>query len=192
MIDDSLSLVGLTTSISFLYIGGWVVGFCLAGKNSDCDYPYQVHGGISLELEVKRNKLSIDMYDMNPQATLFRACLLAATKRGSLVVVKALLFHPLCELLARDEEGNTALHLAASGGYHEVVLELASKYDMPSGGKNDVVATSLCHCATGLLDLPTRKRVFLRFACNYSRKCGFVSTSTYNRCSYPSHAVLYH
>ena len=81
--------------------------------------------------------------DKNPQAMLLKACLLTAAKRGSLVVVKALLSHPLCELLARDEEGNTALHLAASGGYHEVVLELASKYDMPSGGRNDVAQTPL-------------------------------------------------
>ena len=81
--------------------------------------------------------------DKNPQATLLKACLLTAAKRGSLVVVKALLSHPLCELLARDEEGNTALHLAASGGYHEVVLELASKYDVPSAGENDVAQTPL-------------------------------------------------
>ena len=81
--------------------------------------------------------------DKNPQATLLKACLLTAAKRGSLVVVKAILSHPSCGLLARDEEGNTALHLAASGGYHEVVLELASKYDMPSGGNNDVAQTPL-------------------------------------------------
>ena len=81
--------------------------------------------------------------DKNPQAMLLKACLLTAAKRGSLVVVKALLSHPLCELLARDEEGNTALHLATSGGYHEVVLELASMYDMPSGGKDDVAQTPL-------------------------------------------------
>ena len=81
--------------------------------------------------------------DKNLQATLLKACLLTAAKRGSLVVVKALLSHPSCGLLARDEEGNTALHLAASGGYHEVVLELASKYDMSSGGSNDVAQTPL-------------------------------------------------
>ena len=81
--------------------------------------------------------------DKNPQALLVKACLLTAAKRGSLVVVKALLSHPLCGLLARDEEGNTALHLAANGGYHEVVLELANKYDMPSGGKTDVAQTPL-------------------------------------------------
>ena len=81
--------------------------------------------------------------DKNLQAMLLKACLLTAAKQGSLVVVKALLSHPLCELLARDEEGNTALHLAASGGYHEVVLELACKYEMPSGGRNDVAQTPL-------------------------------------------------
>ena len=81
--------------------------------------------------------------DKNPQSMLLKACLFTAAKRGSLVVVKALLSHPLCDLLARDEEGNTALHLAANGGYHELVLELASKYDMPSGGRNDADQTPL-------------------------------------------------
>ena len=59
--------------------------------------------------------------------TLVTSCLLAAAKTGSLVLVKALLFHPSCDLLARDEDGNTALHIAASRGHHELVLELASR-----------------------------------------------------------------
>ena len=59
---------------------------------------------------------------------MLAACLLAAAKQGSLVLVRALLSHPSCDLLARDEDGNTALHIAASRGHHEVVLELASRY----------------------------------------------------------------
>ena len=59
--------------------------------------------------------------------TLVTSCLLEAAKQGSLVLVRALLSHPSCDLLARDEDGNTVLHIAASRGYHEVVLELASK-----------------------------------------------------------------
>ena len=78
---------------------------------------------------------------------LIKFSLLAAAKRGSLVVVRALLFHPSCDLLARDEEGNTALHIAASRGHHEVVLELASRYSMPteeaSVGINNDGQTSL-------------------------------------------------
>jgi ankyrin repeat protein len=58
---------------------------------------------------------------------MLAACLLAAAKQGSLVLVRALLSHPSCDLLARDEDGNTALHIAASRGHHEVVLELASR-----------------------------------------------------------------
>ena len=52
------------------------------------------------------------------------ALLLRAAKQGSLVLVRALLSHPSCDLMARDEEGNTALHIAASSGHHDVVEEL--------------------------------------------------------------------
>ena len=87
------------------------------------------------------------MGDTNTQAKLVEACLLAAAKRGSLVVVRALLSHPSCHLLARDEEGNTALHIAASRGHHEVVLELASRYNTlsedASAGKNNDGQTPL-------------------------------------------------
>ena len=143
MIDDSLSLEDLTTFIPFCTLVGGLLGFAWQGKifYSNHNYHFQILGEITLHLEVKQK---IDMSaDKNPQATFLKACLLTAAKRGSLVVVKALLSHPLCELLARDEEGNTALHLAASGGYHEIVLELASKYNMPSGGKTDVAQTPL-------------------------------------------------
>ena len=61
------------------------------------------------------------------------SCLLAAAKQGSLSVVRALVSHPSCNLLARNEKGNTALHIAASTGHHDVVLELASQYTAPSG-----------------------------------------------------------
>ena len=87
------------------------------------------------------------MGDKNTHAKLLEACLLAATNQGSVVVVRALLSHPSCDLLARDEEGNTALHIAASRGHHEVVLELASRYSTPSkeacAGKNNKGQTPL-------------------------------------------------
>ena len=38
--------------------------------------------------------------------------------------MKAPLSHPSCDLMARDEEGNTALHIAASSGHNDVVEEL--------------------------------------------------------------------
>ena len=38
--------------------------------------------------------------------------------------MKAPLSHPSRDLMARDEEGNTALHIAASSGHHDVVEEL--------------------------------------------------------------------
>ena len=91
----------------------------------------------SEEINTDINKLSV---------TKESACLLAAAKQGSLVVVRALPSHPSCDLLARDEEGNTALHIAASRGHHEVVLELASRYSTPekgSAGKNIEGQTSL-------------------------------------------------
>ena len=58
--------------------------------------------------------------------------LVTAAEHGDLVQVKALLSHPSCDLLARDEDGNTALHITASRGHHELVLELASRYTTAS------------------------------------------------------------
>ena len=68
----------------------------------------------------------------NADLTVLASCLLTAAKRGSVIIVRALLSDPSCDLLARDEEGNTALHIAASRGHHDVVLELASRYTSPS------------------------------------------------------------
>ena len=67
---------------------------------------------------------------------LITSCLFRSIKSGSLVLVRGLLSHPSCDLLARDEEGNTALHIAASSGHHDIVQELASRYTTPSAGKN--------------------------------------------------------
>ena len=113
---------------------------------------------ISLLLALlKRNKFEdvrFSMGDKNIQAKLLEACFLAAAKHGSLVVVRALLSHPSCDLLARDEEGNTALHIAASRGHHQVVLELASKYSTAfkyaSAGENNDGQTPLhLACSNG-------------------------------------------
>ena len=82
------------------------------------------------------------------------SCLLAAAKQGSLGVVRALVSHPSCDLLARDEEGNTALHIAASRGHHDVMLELANRYTAPSGaGVNNKGQTPLhLACHNGWID----------------------------------------
>ena len=85
-------------------------------------------GGKSLTHKGEENVLKPKKVDLTEQTT----CLLAAGKQGNLVSVRALLSDPSCDLLARDEEGNTALHIAASRGHHNVVLELASRYTSPS------------------------------------------------------------
>ena len=59
-----------------------------------------------------------------PEITEPSTLVLRAAKQGSLVLVRALLSHPSCDLMARDEEGNTALHIAASSGHQDVVEEL--------------------------------------------------------------------
>ena len=100
------------------------------------------------ENEVKKTK--------HEEGTLVASCLLVAAKQGSLVVVRALLSHPSCELLARDEDGNTALHIAASRGQNEVVLELASRYTTSNEGStylNNKCQTALhLACCKGWLE----------------------------------------
>ena len=91
---------------------------------------YEICIGIKEESNLKTENCSI---------TGGSSCLLVAAKQGSLGVVRALVSHPSCDLLARDEEGNTALHIAASRGHHDVVLELASRYTAPSGEAYDGV-----------------------------------------------------
>ena len=80
--------------------------------------------------------------------------LLAAAKEGSLLAVRTLLlFRSSCDLLARDKEGNSALHIAASKGHHEVVVELVSRYDIPSAGMNNGGETPLhLVCSKGFLE----------------------------------------
>ena len=79
------------------------------------------------------------------------ALLLAAAKQGSVLVVKALLSHESCDPLARDEAGNTALHIAARRGHHNVVQELVGRYTTLSAGKNKAGDTPL-HLAYTLKD----------------------------------------
>ena len=65
--------------------------------------------------------------------------------------MKALLSHESCDPLARDEAGNTALHIAARRGHHYVVQELVGRYTTLSAGKNKAGDTPL-HLAYTLKD----------------------------------------
>ena len=105
-------------------------------------------------LQPKANGLSCSMLSKNERTpevssggsttvSIVTSCLLRAAKQGSLVLVRALLSHPSCDLMARDEEGNTALHIAASSGHHDVVEELAGRYSEPTAGKNNQGHTPL-------------------------------------------------
>ena len=76
---------------------------------------------------IKESSLILSMSGQEPLPTVVGALLLRAAKRGSLILVRAILSHPSCDLMARDKEGSTALHIAASRGYCDIVEELAAK-----------------------------------------------------------------
>ena len=90
-----------------------------------------------------------DHKDITERSTLVGALLLRAAKQGGPVLVRALFSHPSCDLMARDEEGNTALHIAASIGHDDVVEELAGRYIIPTAGKNSNGHTPLHLACSG-------------------------------------------
>ena len=69
--------------------------------------------------------------------------LLQACKEGNIYLVQEVLSSPSCGLLACDDDGNTALHLAADQGHLAMVQELADRYNTPSAGKNTKGQTPL-------------------------------------------------
>ena len=68
--------------------------------------------------------------------TQTRLTLLDACRLGKLQLVQQLISNSSCDLTVCDDDGNTALHLAAMHGHFSIIETLVSRNILPSPGEN--------------------------------------------------------
>ena len=102
--------------------------------------------------------------------------LLQSCKEGNVGLVREHLSSPSCDLLACDEGGNTALHLAAEQGHVAVVQELAGRYLTSSACKNSKGRTPL-HLASARGHSAAVEALAQRFPGDHEAYCSSESVA---------------